>query len=182
MDYFLSVQFKGGKLMEINPRVSTIVYTPEINPPALAVGLALGHDRRRGAAPAAPAGADRTARDPLLRPGRVRLSHAAGRGGGRPDRIAALVPASPPRDPTAVVADVGWVNGLAAIRSLGRHGVRALAVDHRPWALGFRSRYATPVVAPDPGVDEDGFVAALARLGRDARRRPCPRSPPTTST
>jgi glutathione synthase/RimK-type ligase-like ATP-grasp enzyme len=42
MDYFLSVQFKGGKLMEINPRVSTIVYTPQINPPALAVGLALG--------------------------------------------------------------------------------------------------------------------------------------------
>lgn len=42
MDYFLSVQFKGGKLMEINPRVSTIVYTPDVNPPALAVGLALG--------------------------------------------------------------------------------------------------------------------------------------------
>jgi glutathione synthase/RimK-type ligase-like ATP-grasp enzyme len=42
MDYFISVQFKGGRLMEINPRVSTIVYTPEINPPALAVGLALG--------------------------------------------------------------------------------------------------------------------------------------------
>ncbi|MGN6379451.1 MAG: ATP-grasp domain-containing protein [Gaiellales bacterium] len=41
-DYFLSVQFKGGKLMEINPRVSTIVYAPDINPPALAAGLALG--------------------------------------------------------------------------------------------------------------------------------------------
>jgi glutathione synthase/RimK-type ligase-like ATP-grasp enzyme len=41
-DYFLSVQFKGGRLMEINPRVSTIVYAPHINPPALAVGLALG--------------------------------------------------------------------------------------------------------------------------------------------
>jgi carbamoyl-phosphate synthase large subunit len=41
-DYFLSVQFKGGRLMEINPRVSTIVYAPDINPPALAVGLALG--------------------------------------------------------------------------------------------------------------------------------------------
>ncbi len=75
------------------------------------------------------------------------------------------MPDSRPPAPTAVVADVGWVNGLAAIRSLGRHGVRALAVDHRPWALGFRSRYATPVVVPDPGVDEDGFVAALARLG-----------------
>jgi carbamoyl-phosphate synthase large subunit len=42
MDYFISVQFRDGKLMEINPRVSTVVYTPEINPPALAVGLALG--------------------------------------------------------------------------------------------------------------------------------------------
>ncbi len=50
MDYFLSVQFKGGKLMEINPRVSTIVYTPEINPPALAVGLALGRRMPRSCA------------------------------------------------------------------------------------------------------------------------------------
>lgn len=41
-DYFLSVQFRAGKLMEINPRVSTIVYAGDINPPALAVGLALG--------------------------------------------------------------------------------------------------------------------------------------------
>jgi D-aspartate ligase len=73
--------------------------------------------------------------------------------------------AADPSTPSAVVADVAWVNGLAAIRSLGRHGVRALAVDHRPSALGFRSRYATPVVAPDPVADEDGFVAALARLG-----------------
>lgn len=86
-------------------------------------------------------------------------------GRGPADRIAALVPDSPSHSPTAVVAEVGWVNGLAAIRSLGRHGVRVLAVDHRPRALGFRSRYATPVVAPDPGIDEDGFAAALARLG-----------------
>src|SRR5207244_8608216 len=41
----------------------------------------------------------------------------------------------------AVVVDVGWVNGLAAIRSLGRAGVPVLAVDHRRSALGFRSRY-----------------------------------------
>ena len=63
------------------------------------------------------------------------------------------------------MVEVGWVNGLAAIRSLGRRGVRVLAVDNRPWAIGFRSRYATPVNAPDPVIDEDGFVAALARLG-----------------
>jgi D-aspartate ligase len=66
----------------------------------------------------------------------------------------------------AVVVDVGWVNGLAAIRSLGRFGVRVLAVDHRPSALGFRSRYAKPVVCPDPQ-DEDAFVSFLAELGEE---------------
>ena len=66
---------------------------------------------------------------------------------------------------TAVVVEVGWVNGLGAIRSLARHGVRVLAVDHRPWALGFRSRYAEPVLAPRVLEDEGGFVDALKRLG-----------------
>ncbi|HEU5216043.1 MAG TPA: hypothetical protein VFU30_10925 [Gaiellaceae bacterium] len=65
---------------------------------------------------------------------------------------------------TAVVVEVAWVNGLAAIRSLGRQGLRVLAVDHRPYALGFRSRYAEPHIAPDPLDDEDGFVAALRSL------------------
>jgi len=67
----------------------------------------------------------------------------------------------------AVVVDVGWVNGLAAIRSLGRAGVEVLAVDHRPSALGFRSRYARPLVSPDPQ-DEEAFVSFLAGLELDA--------------
>jgi D-aspartate ligase len=67
----------------------------------------------------------------------------------------------------AVVVDVGWVNGLAAIRSLGRAGVRVLALDHRPSALGFRSRYAEPVLTPDPQ-DEEAFVSFLAELELDA--------------
>jgi predicted ATP-grasp superfamily ATP-dependent carboligase len=75
--------------------------------------------------------------------------------------------------PAAVVVDVGWVNGLAAIRSLGRAGAPVLAVDHRPWALGLRSRYAVHVRTPDPGSDESGFVAALAELG-DALGSPAP--------
>jgi D-aspartate ligase len=85
---------------------------------------------------------------------------------------AVLPPLSKGRYP-AVVVDVGWVNGLAAIRSLGRHGATVFAVDHRPWALGFRSRYARQVNAPDPGADEHGFVAALVELGR-ALDRPSP--------
>jgi predicted ATP-grasp superfamily ATP-dependent carboligase len=67
---------------------------------------------------------------------------------------------------TAVVVDVGWVNGLAAIRSLGRAGVRVLALDHRAGALGFRSRYAEPVLTPDPQ-DEEAFVSFLAGLELD---------------
>ena len=65
------------------------------------------------------------------------------------------------------------MNGLAAIRSLGRAGAPVLAVDHRPSALGFRSRYALPVHAPDAGADEDAFVALLAELG-SALGRPAP--------
>jgi predicted ATP-grasp superfamily ATP-dependent carboligase len=65
---------------------------------------------------------------------------------------------------TAVVAEVAWVNGLAAIRSLGRHGLRVLALDHRPYALGFRSRYAEPRLAPDPLDDEEGFIEALREI------------------
>jgi predicted ATP-grasp superfamily ATP-dependent carboligase len=68
--------------------------------------------------------------------------------------------------PPAIVVDVGFVNGLAAIRSLGRAGVRVFALDHRPSALGFRSRYAMPLLTPSPLDDEAGFVQALSALGR----------------
>jgi D-aspartate ligase len=65
----------------------------------------------------------------------------------------------------AAVVDVGWVNGLAAIRSLGRAGIRVLAVDHRPSALGFRSRYAEPFLSPDPHREEMRFLAFVRALG-----------------
>ena len=75
--------------------------------------------------------------------------------------------------PPAVVCEVGWVNGLGAIRSLGRAGVPVVALDHRPWALGFRSRYALPVVAPDPLPDENGFISFLQELA-EVVERPMP--------
>jgi predicted ATP-grasp superfamily ATP-dependent carboligase len=68
---------------------------------------------------------------------------------------------------TAVVVEVAWVNGLAAIRSLGRNGLRVLAVDHRPFALGLRSRYAEARLAPEPLDDEEGFVEALQAIARE---------------
>jgi D-aspartate ligase len=66
---------------------------------------------------------------------------------------------------TAYVLDVGWVNGLAAIRLLGRAGIRVHAVDHRAGALGFRSRYSHALRCPDPATDEEGFVECLAAVG-----------------
>ncbi len=78
-------------------------------------------------------------------------------------RLAAHLRARP--RPPAVVLGSAWVNGLAAIRSLGRAGVPVVAVDHAPSALGFRSRYALSLVCPDPAGDEDGFAACLTRLG-----------------
>src|SRR4029077_20616291 len=69
---------------------------------------------------------------------------------------------------TAVVVEVAWVNGLAAIRSLGRHGLRVVALDHQPYALGFRSRYAEPLLAPDPLDDEAAFVAALQAIAEES--------------
>src|SRR3954467_9329020 len=73
-------------------------------------------------------------------------------------------PRADPDLPAAVI-DVGWVNGLAAIRSLGRGGVRVLAVDHRPSALGFRSKYAARLLCPGPFADEHRFVNFVRALG-----------------
>ena len=65
------------------------------------------------------------------------------------------------------------MNGLGAIRSLGRAGIPVVAVDHRDFAIGFRSSYAFPVTAPDPVADEAGFIEAMRELG-DALDRPAP--------
>ncbi|MDQ2943477.1 MAG: hypothetical protein M3R21_07400 [Candidatus Dormibacteraeota bacterium] len=57
------------------------------------------------------------------------------------------------------------VGALAAIRSLGRAGVRVIAVHQTPHALGFRSRYAERWICPDPRGDEPGFIDSLSALG-----------------
>ena len=80
-------------------------------------------------------------------------------------RIGAMHRPTAEHDLPAAVVDVGWVNGLAAIRSLGRAGIRVLAVDHRPSALGFRSRYAEPFLSADWNTDPTGFVASIRALG-----------------
>ncbi len=95
--------------------------------------------------------------------------------GSRPtlnrDRIAAYARSG--THPPAVVCDASFVNGLTAIRSLGRMGAPVFAVDHRPSALGFRSRYAFALPSPDPGTDTAAYIDLLGELG-DAIGRPTP--------
>ena len=73
----------------------------------------------------------------------------------------------------AVVVNVGWTAGVSAIRCLGRAGIPVYAVDHRPSALGFRSRYARPCVGPRRLDDEEAFIGFLSALG-DSLPEPAP--------
>ncbi len=76
---------------------------------------------------------------------------------------------------TAIVTDAKYRMGLAAIRSLGRAGVRVTAADDGapgdPAVLGFHSRYATRRARiTSANTDPEAFLADLLRLapGHDA--------------
>ncbi len=56
------------------------------------------------------------------------------------------------------------VTALAAIRSLGRAGLRVLVLNDSPRAVGLRSRFAEHVACPDPRNDEAGFIDAMENL------------------
>lgn len=69
-----------------------------------------------------------------------------------------------PDRPLGIVLDVGFTNGLASARALRAAGAPVIVIDHRRSALGFKSRGVAPVLAPDPTVDEEGFIDVLAEL------------------
>lgn len=48
LDYFANVQFKGDKLLEVNPRVSTFVHQENFNMPYLGIKYVLGEIDERG--------------------------------------------------------------------------------------------------------------------------------------
>jgi D-aspartate ligase len=68
--------------------------------------------------------------------------------------------------PVAVVLQASGPNALGIVRSLGRAGVRVIACDHDPRALGLLSRYVTPARTADPLAEPDRFVDDLLALGR----------------
>jgi D-aspartate ligase len=70
--------------------------------------------------------------------------------------------------PPAVVLNVGWVPGISTVQVLGRAGVPVHAVDHRPDALGFNSRYvARRHIAPRRLDDEAAWISFLAEVSEN---------------
>lgn len=68
--------------------------------------------------------------------------------------------------PPAIVLQASGPNALGIVRSLGRAGVRVIACDHDPRALGLLSRYATPAATADPLGEPERFVEDLLAIGR----------------
>ena len=72
IEHFFNIQLVGEHVIEINPRISTIVYQEDLNLPYLGVKRALGEisdDELRSLRLAHPPGPNRA---PLLRPARIR--------------------------------------------------------------------------------------------------------------
>lgn len=72
--------------------------------------------------------------------------------------------------PPAVVLQASGPNALGIVRSLGRAGVRVIACDHDPGAVGLVSRYATPHVTANALTEPERFVEDLLELGRGPGR------------
>lgn len=58
-------------------------------------------------------------------------------------------------------------NGLGVVRALGERNIDVIAVDHRFYAPGLHSRFASAnYTVVGPSVDEPGFVDEIAAIGR----------------
>ena len=67
---------------------------------------------------------------------------------------------------TVVVIDCNR-NGLAAIRSFGKRGIRVIGVDHSWRKSGLFSKYIyRRHIVPRPHVNESAFIEALERIGK----------------
>jgi D-aspartate ligase len=68
--------------------------------------------------------------------------------------------------PIPVVLEASGANGLGIIRGLGMKGIRSIALSSHRAAYGSKSRYATPILCPNPKVNESGSVVFMLALGR----------------
>ena len=160
IEHFFNIQLVGEHVIEINPRISTIVYQEDLNLPYLGVKRALGEISDDELAGARARGSGRAGRPALLRPGRL------GRSARRLPRARA------------------WLSGLSRHALPGQHGRRAVGERpgaaaagrrraarrlrplHAPPRGGLVARRSVRAVAPPAGAAVGGARAAAAADGR----------------
>ena len=72
--------------------------------------------------------------------------------------------------PPAVIAGA-FQTGVLGVRSLKRHGVKALCVDCNPEMDGFTSVYGPARLCPNPDMHPDEWLAFMKDLGRELGNR-----------
>ncbi len=165
IEWFFNIQLVGEHVIEINPRISTIVYQDDLNLPYLGVKRALGEisDEELGGAPLADPARPRPACATSTRSTSTARSstRARTRVAERPLRVT-LCPVN--------TAGVPWTNAQA----LRRRGVDARLVVFERYTAPSRGR----LVARDA---KQQSVAASAGAAVGARSHACCRAP-TSST
>lgn len=73
--------------------------------------------------------------------------------------------------PPAVITGA-YQTGILGVRTLTRHGVRAVCVDCDSTMPGFRSRYGPARLCPDPDREPDQWVAYMCALAEEMGQRP----------
>jgi len=74
--------------------------------------------------------------------------------------------------PAVVVFPVSHAVGLSIIRTLTGKGMPILAMDFKPTAAGLYSRYATPLLLPELGNDQETFASGLLEVGKFFQQKP----------
>jgi len=68
--------------------------------------------------------------------------------------------------PIPIILEASGLNGLGIIRGLGAEGIASIALSSNRAALGFRSRYSTAILCPNPKTDESAFIDFMKDMGQ----------------
>ncbi len=72
-----------------------------------------------------------------------------------------------------IILDGHLKSALAAVRSLGKHGVRVICASDRDSAMGLHSRHcAQTFIYPSPAKDCQAFIDAIVELARNTGNKP----------
>ena len=74
-------------------------------------------------------------------------------------------------EPIAFLLGIYLTTGLGVVRSLGRKGVPVFWLDNDSKQIGFRSKYCTGILCPDPKNNEKEYIDFLLNIGEKLRKK-----------